>query len=234
MFLAWYTGSCDIVCIYFKQEREKRLKKKERKKVAGSAPADDVSEEEITPSSLTPTETPKELETKEKVESAAKRPQKPTHFTKQTKVKSTIPPPLRNRGKRKMQLWMWVILVAAVVLALFLAGNSSKSLGRWKDLGFIRGNSFRVIPQWLIFWGLIGRFPNIEYTGYYHYTGYGDSLCSSWEGVFILFPPFFSYRLGFLGFSISCSCLIHSRVSSVGLVSPLSLVKHRKFPNRQY
>lgn len=90
---------------------------------AGSAPADATTEGELTPSYQTLTETPKEPETWEKVETGAKRPQKPTHFTRQTKVKSTIPPPLRNRGKRKVQQWMWILLIAAIVLALFLAGN---------------------------------------------------------------------------------------------------------------
>lgn len=116
--------SCDCISICIKQEREKRLKKKERKKAAvGSAPADNTIEGEPTPFAQAPTEPPKEPETMEKFETAAKRPQKPTRFTKQIKVKSTIPPPLRNRGRRKMTWWMWVLLVTAIVLALFFAGN---------------------------------------------------------------------------------------------------------------
>ncbi|OWM81140.1 uncharacterized protein LOC116200073 [Punica granatum] len=108
------------------KEREKRLKKKERKNAGGSEPTDAANEGEPVPSAQTPTETPRESETREKVETAAKRHQKPVHFARQTKVKSTIPPPLRNRGKRKMQPWMWVLLVAVLVLALFLAGNGRR------------------------------------------------------------------------------------------------------------
>ncbi|KAA3467471.1 Calcium-dependent protein kinase 2 [Gossypium australe] len=106
------------------KEREKRAKKKERRKVA-AAGVGDASVTDETESALTletPAETPKDSESKEKLVTVAKRSQKPPQFTKQSKAKS-IPPPLRNRGKRKMQQWMWVLVTSLIVLALFLAGN---------------------------------------------------------------------------------------------------------------
>ncbi|KAL1119169.1 hypothetical protein V6Z11_D01G085700 [Gossypium hirsutum] len=106
------------------KEREKRAKKKERRKVA-AAGVGDASVTDETESALTletPAETPKDSESKEKPVTVAKRSQKPPQFTKQSKAKS-IPPPLRNRGKRRMQQWMWVLVTSLIVLALFLAGN---------------------------------------------------------------------------------------------------------------
>ncbi|PPS08478.1 hypothetical protein GOBAR_AA12179 [Gossypium barbadense] len=106
------------------KEREKRAKKKERRKVA-AAGVGDASVTDETESALTletPAETPKDSESTEKLVTVAKRSQKPPQFTKQSKAKS-IPPPLRNRGKRKMQQWMWVLVTSLIVLALFLAGN---------------------------------------------------------------------------------------------------------------
>ena len=102
------------------QEREKKAKKKERRKVAATA-VEDASVTDETRSAPT-SETPKESENIEKPMTVTKRPQKPSQFTKQTKAKS-IPPPLRNRGKRRMQPWMWVLLTTLVIFALFLIGN---------------------------------------------------------------------------------------------------------------
>ena len=108
--------------LFFVQEREKRAKKKERRKVAAEAAVGDASV--TTEMGSAPTsETPKESENKEKPATVAKRPQKPSQLTKQTKAKSIPPPPLRNRGKRRMQPWMWVILTSLIVFALFLVGN---------------------------------------------------------------------------------------------------------------
>ncbi|XVF03854.1 hypothetical protein REPUB_Repub05bG0028900 [Reevesia pubescens] len=107
------------------KEREKRAKKKERRKMAAAATGGSasVTDEVVSAStSETPAETPKESENKEKPVIIGKRSQKPSQFTKQTKAKS-IPPPLRNRGKRRMQTWMWVLLTLLVVFALFLVGN---------------------------------------------------------------------------------------------------------------
>ncbi|KAL4312317.1 hypothetical protein GQ457_01G006030 [Hibiscus cannabinus] len=106
------------------KEREKKAKKKERRK--GAAAASVTDETESLPTLETQAETPQESQTKEKPVTVAKRSQKPSQFTKQTKAKS-IPPPLRNRGKRKMQPWMWVLLTCVVIFALFLVGNHNFS-----------------------------------------------------------------------------------------------------------
>ncbi|GFS35928.1 hypothetical protein Acr_00g0042770 [Actinidia rufa] len=110
------------------QEREKKAKKKERKKVAGTEASDGSHDGETVPTSELPVA--KEPEIEESPLTMTKRPQKPSQFTKQSKVKS-IPPPLRIRGKRKMQQWIWIILTAVVVLALFLVGN----IGFYSNLG---------------------------------------------------------------------------------------------------
>lgn len=76
----------------------------------------------------TTTETPTIAEPKDKMTTTAtKKSQKALHFTKQTKSKSSVPLPLRYRGKRRMQSWMWVVIAALVVFALFLLGNSDFS-----------------------------------------------------------------------------------------------------------
>jgi len=112
--------------MWFMQEREKKARKKEKKKASGEEATDGAVELEIAQSLETPTETTKESETREKPMTVTKRSQKPLQFTKPAKAKS-IPPPLRNRGKRRMQTWMWVLVAAMVVFALFLVGNSSFS-----------------------------------------------------------------------------------------------------------
>ncbi|KAG2697990.1 hypothetical protein I3760_07G129900 [Carya illinoinensis] len=108
------------------KEREKKARKKDKKKAATVAveATDGANEGESAPSSEIPLETPKESETGENTMTVAKRSKKPSQFTKQSKAKS-IPLPLRNRTKRRMQPWMWVLLTALVVFALFLVGNSS-------------------------------------------------------------------------------------------------------------
>ncbi|XP_023918401.1 uncharacterized protein LOC112029955 isoform X2 [Quercus suber] len=108
------------------KEREKKARKKEKKKASGEEATDGAVELEIAQSLETPTETTKEAETRENPMTVTKRSQKPSQFTKPAKAKS-IPPPLRNRGKRRMQTWMWVLVAAMVVFALFLVGNSSFS-----------------------------------------------------------------------------------------------------------
>lgn len=121
-----------MVCI---QEREKKARKKEKKKVAAVAveATDDADEGESAPSSETPLKTPLESETRENTLMVTKRSKKPSQFTSKSKAKS-IPPPLRNRTKRRMQPWMWAVLTALVVFALFFVGNSSFSF----DLGLQR------------------------------------------------------------------------------------------------
>ncbi|GFS38168.1 hypothetical protein Acr_00g0056100 [Actinidia rufa] len=110
------------------KEREKKAKKKERKKVPGTETSDGSHDGETVPTSELPVV--KEPKIEESPLTMTKRAQKPTQFTKQSKTKS-IPPPLRYRGKRKMQQWIWIILTAVVVLALFLLGN----IGFYSNLG---------------------------------------------------------------------------------------------------
>ncbi|KAI8003529.1 Proton pump-interactor 1 [Camellia lanceoleosa] len=112
------------------KEREKRAKKKEKKKSAAAEDADGNHEGEAVPTSESPVVTTEEPEIRENPSTITKRPQKVVQFTKQSKTKS-IPPPLRNRGKRRMQQWIWIILVGLLVLALFLLG----SIGFYSNLG---------------------------------------------------------------------------------------------------
>ncbi|KAJ6746143.1 CALPONIN-LIKE DOMAIN PROTEIN [Salix koriyanagi] len=104
------------------KEKEKKAKKKEKKKAAAED-AKDIDEVESAPSSETPAET-KESETTAKPVAVTKRPQKPSQVAKQTKAKS-MPLPLRNKGKRKMQTWMWALVTLLAVIALLFMGNSS-------------------------------------------------------------------------------------------------------------
>ncbi|KAL2505925.1 CAP-Gly domain-containing linker protein 1 [Abeliophyllum distichum] len=99
------------------KEKEKRLRKKERKKLAGT----EVSENndfETDRSSENPVETIKETEVKENAPVVTKRSSK----AKISKTKS-IPPPLRNKNRKKLQQWMWVILTSLLVIVIFWLGN---------------------------------------------------------------------------------------------------------------
>ncbi|XP_021646403.2 uncharacterized protein LOC110639671 isoform X2 [Hevea brasiliensis] len=112
------------------KEREKRAIKKEKRKALAEE-VNAVNEGDFSQGFEPPIET-KESETSEKPKTVTKRSQKPLPFTKQTKSKS-MPPPLRNRGKRRMETWMWVLLTALLVLGIFLPGNGNFLLER---LGF--------------------------------------------------------------------------------------------------
>ncbi|PIA26283.1 hypothetical protein AQUCO_09500033v1 [Aquilegia coerulea] len=100
------------------KEREKKARKKERKKEKVEAVSGGNEEEAVSRESTQP-EIIQEPEIKEKPKTVVKRPQKPSILTKP----KVVPPPLRNRGKKRMQQWMWILLVVAVVVALFLVGN---------------------------------------------------------------------------------------------------------------
>lgn len=106
------------------QQKEKRAKKKERKMAVATEGGGGIGCDEKG-CGETPSEAVKESENTGKQETAAptpKRSQKPLQYTKQSKT-SPIPPPLRNRGKRRMHAWMWVVLTALVVFVLFLVGQ---------------------------------------------------------------------------------------------------------------
>ncbi|KAJ1440339.1 putative plectin-like [Sesbania bispinosa] len=109
--------------------REKRQRKKDRRKAASTTDTVDNKEQESAPSSETLTKTTEESDQSEKpveklVEGPKRQQQRPSHFTKQTKVKS-LPMSLRNRGKRRFQPWMWVLIAVLVAVALFYMGNNN-------------------------------------------------------------------------------------------------------------
>ncbi|KAM7256657.1 hypothetical protein ACFE04_012398 [Oxalis oulophora] len=105
------------------REKEKRLRKKEKRKTGATTVDINVTnEEESAPLSEPIAETPREPEKS----TISKRSKKSSQFTKQL-PKASIPPPLRNRGKRRMQTWMWALLAALIVFGLFMLGNSSSS-----------------------------------------------------------------------------------------------------------
>ena len=107
-----------------------------RKKAGGAEVPDGNDIGECTPKSEIVPGTIKESEVKYCFPTVTKRSQKPSVVVKQSKTKS-IPPPLRNRGKRKMQQWMWIILTCVVVIALFLLGN----IGFFSNLSNFRPRS---------------------------------------------------------------------------------------------
>lgn len=103
------------------KEKEKRLRKRERKKGVGETQSE-INYGESALISTSPRETFKEPEATENSQITTKKPQKPSQYTKQLKNKS-IPPPLRNKNRRKLQQWLWLILSCVVVIALFFLGN---------------------------------------------------------------------------------------------------------------
>ncbi|XP_022982000.1 uncharacterized protein LOC111480984 [Cucurbita maxima] len=109
--------------------REKRAKKKARKMAAAETEAGNGLEERE--SGIITESTPKEVsENTGKQGTAAKRPQKASQsqYTKHSKTKSTIPPHLRNRSKRGMQPWMWVLLATLIVFVVFFVGATTASI----------------------------------------------------------------------------------------------------------
>ncbi|MED6172569.1 hypothetical protein PIB30_051235 [Stylosanthes scabra] len=110
------------------KEREKKLRKKERRKAASTETAENI-EQEPAPISETVTRSTEESDQSEKPVEVTKRSQKPSQYTRQSKAKS-IPLPLRNRGKRRIQPWMWAVIAVLAVVALFFLGNNS-SLRSW-------------------------------------------------------------------------------------------------------
>ncbi|CAL0318559.1 unnamed protein product [Lupinus luteus] len=105
------------------KEREKKARKKERRRAATTDNVENT-EQEPTPTSETTTGSIEEIDQSDKPVEVTKKPQKPSHFTKQTKSKS-VPLPLRNRGKRRIQPWMWWALIAALIaVVLFYTGNN--------------------------------------------------------------------------------------------------------------
>ncbi|KAG4908808.1 hypothetical protein JHK87_054924 [Glycine soja] len=116
------------------KEREKRAKKKERRK-AGSAVTAENTEQESAPIPETLTRSVEEFEQTEKTAEVTKKPQKTSQFTRQTKVKS-VPAALRNRGKRRIQPWVWVLIALVVAVALFYVGHNCSLRSSLEGFGY--------------------------------------------------------------------------------------------------
>ncbi|KAI3865902.1 hypothetical protein MKX03_024052 [Papaver bracteatum] len=117
------------------KEREKKARKKEKKVAAAAAGEERATgdEGESAPSSGNTTHPETTSNTvqeqpgiKEKAAAVVTKRKGPQKLLAQPKVKA-LPATLRNRSKRRMQPWMWVLLAALVVVALFLLGNSGYS-----------------------------------------------------------------------------------------------------------
>ncbi|KAJ4830907.1 hypothetical protein Tsubulata_039028, partial [Turnera subulata] len=100
------------------KEREKKLRKKEKKKAVFDE-TNVTNEGECAPSIETPEI--KETEIREKPVVVTKRLQRTAQYTKS----KSVPPPLRNRGKKRIQTWMWIILAAILIFVLFFLVDSS-------------------------------------------------------------------------------------------------------------
>ncbi|XP_045830655.1 plectin [Trifolium pratense] len=120
------------------KEREKRARKKEKRKTVSPDHAVENTEQESAalPTAEILTRTLDESDQIEKPAEVTKRPVKPSQFTKQNKVKS-LPMAIRNRGKRRIQPWMWWALIAVLVIAaLFYIGNNSSLISSFQSFGF--------------------------------------------------------------------------------------------------
>lgn len=111
------------------------MRKKEKKK--STVAADDhniaVDAETAAALQLQNIETSKQSESKESPTTVA-RPQKTANHAKQSKTKA-IPPPLRNRGKRRLKdMWGWIIVVAIILfIALLIFGGEGGAFGSSKS-----------------------------------------------------------------------------------------------------
>lgn len=102
------------------QEREKRLRKKERKKAGATDSNDGNNNSDSAPSTESAVEAVREIDAKDMASVVPKKPQK---YLKQNKTKSSIPPPLRNRNRKKWQQYAYVTAAGLLVLVLFWVGN---------------------------------------------------------------------------------------------------------------
>ena len=115
------------------QEREKRAKKKERRKTSSAVTAENTEQESAhTTETLTSVE---ESDLTEKTAEVTKKPQKTSQFTRQTKVKS-VPAALRNRGKRRIQPWVCVLIALVVAVALFYVGHNCSLRSSLEGFGY--------------------------------------------------------------------------------------------------
>ncbi|XP_073277030.1 uncharacterized protein [Primulina huaijiensis] len=105
------------------KEREKKSRKNERRK-AGTSSISTSTDLQDDASSITCVEISKEEASTQVNDVSIKKPKTSrVMVSKQKQTRSTLPPSLRNRNRRKWQQWMWVSLVSLVVLVLFWLGN---------------------------------------------------------------------------------------------------------------
>ncbi|KAG6434893.1 hypothetical protein SASPL_106537 [Salvia splendens] len=102
----------------------KTQKEAEQREKAVGTDANDITNNncETAASSESAAENSKDVDVKETTTATTKKAQKPWLAAKHSKGKS-IPPPLRNRNKKKLQQWMWVGITSIIILVLFWLGN---------------------------------------------------------------------------------------------------------------
>ncbi|XP_073315121.1 uncharacterized protein [Primulina huaijiensis] len=102
-----------------KEKKEKKLRKKERKKAASAST--DVNDSSETSEAVDIVK--EEIQVSDNTSCApTKKPKKTPIASKQNNTKS-LPPPFRNRNRKKWQQWMWVSLTSVVVILVFWLGN---------------------------------------------------------------------------------------------------------------
>ncbi|XP_074368979.1 uncharacterized protein LOC141708999 [Apium graveolens] len=119
------------------KEREKRMRKKEKKE---NKTPDGENSPELQPDNIKD----------ESKDSPTTKPSKTSHINRYNKTKATIPPALRNRGKRRLkQLMGWIFGGLMILLVIFLVvnGGASKNLRPRKDDGYL-GNHQPAQPIW--------------------------------------------------------------------------------------
>ncbi|XP_075515893.1 uncharacterized protein LOC142550701 [Primulina tabacum] len=105
------------------KEREKKSRKNERRK-AGASSISASTDLQDDASSITCVEISKVEASTQVNDVSVKKPKTSrVMVSKQKQTRSTLPPFLRNRNRRKWQQWMWVSLISLVVLVLFWLGN---------------------------------------------------------------------------------------------------------------
>ncbi|KAL5713713.1 hypothetical protein ACHQM5_015765 [Ranunculus cassubicifolius] len=105
------------------EQKEKEKAKKERRKARKKVGKEGPTEEQLPTVSSSEARAPESTITQEQVieepkSVVSKRPQKPSVLAKQPKTTrvALLPTPLRNKNKKRMQTWMWVLLVTILLV----------------------------------------------------------------------------------------------------------------------
>ncbi|XP_072991030.1 uncharacterized protein [Typha latifolia] len=107
--------------------RDKKRAKKEKKKAAAIVDSlNGGDESDSAPTDSSAPEIAPDFDVS--VGTSSKRPSRRGGAMKQHYWTQPVPLPLRNRGKRKIRPWMWVVLSILLVLALFLVSSNFSSL----------------------------------------------------------------------------------------------------------